>query len=180
MTLDNEAKKARNREYSRRWRESEKGRVYRKQYNTAEQRERRRENERARAKTPEARAKLAAKQRAYREAHAEYMRLWRHQNPEAAREVERRRKLTHAYLRRRCEKYGITPEQYLAMAATQRGLCAICKEEPSQSEPLCVDHCHTTGAVRGLLCKLCNLALGNFRDDVGRIQAALIYMGATP
>jgi DNA-binding sugar fermentation-stimulating protein len=53
------------------------------------------------------------------------------------------------------------------MLAEQGGLCAVCKQPPTQNNTrahwdgkLCVDHCHDTGRVRGLLCNDCNLAVG--------------------
>ena len=48
--------------------------------------------------------------------------------------------------------YGLEPADYQAMVMQQSGRCKICKEE----KPLCVDHCHDTGTVRGLLCRRCN------------------------
>lgn len=52
--------------------------------------------------------------------------------------------------------YGIEPHEFEALAAAQSGRCAICKREKN----LCVDHCHVTGKTRGLLCKICNVAVG--------------------
>jgi len=52
-------------------------------------------------------------------------------------------------------KYGITPEQYDAILAHQKGVCAIC-ERPPKKNALCVDHDHKTLKVRGLLCFQCN------------------------
>jgi hypothetical protein len=65
--------------------------------------------------------------------------------------------------RRRCQlrlRYGITPEQYDFMLQEQGGVCKICKEEDKNGTRLAVDHCHETGAVRGLLCLACNNMLG--------------------
>ena len=41
---------------------------------------------------------------------------------------------------------------------------------------LCVDHCHTTGNVRGLLCDTCNTALGKFRDNIDLLNEAIKYL----
>ena len=62
--------------------------------------------------------------------------------------------------------YGITLEDYNKMLITQNNCCLGCKQNASiLSKPLCVDHCHNTGKVRGLLCDNCNKALGLLKDD---------------
>ena len=73
-------------------------------------------------------------------------------------------------------KYGLTPEQYSEMLAAQNGVCAICREPPPADILLSVDHCHRTSHVRGLLCKPCNLAIGNMKDDAARLRAAANYV----
>lgn len=73
-------------------------------------------------------------------------------------------------------KYGITPEQYVAMVKDQRGLCAIC-ERPMTRHPH-IDHCHETGVIRGLLCYTCNVGLGSFGDDPERLRSAAKYVEA--
>jgi len=70
-------------------------------------------------------------------------------------------------------RYGITPEQLAEMVITQEGRCKIC-EQPSPN--LSIDHCHTTGVVRGLLCRSCNTAIGHFRDDPEVMQRAIEYL----
>jgi Recombination endonuclease VII len=74
--------------------------------------------------------------------------------------------------------YGISPEEYDAMLARQDGVCAICRNKPDKDKPLCVDHCHVTGEVRGLLCHRCNSALGFFREDSGILSTAIAYLQA--
>ena len=59
----------------------------------------------------------------------------------------------------------------------QNGVCAVCKL-PSR-RTLCVDHCHATRQVRGLLCDKCNTALGLFGDDSKRMRAAAAYVHPT-
>jgi len=63
------------------------------------------------------------------------------------------------------------------MSESQGGICAICKKPPQQNKRLAVDHCHTTGDIRGLLCDLCNRGLGFFQDDIERIAIAIVYLG---
>ncbi|MFF5045647.1 endonuclease VII domain-containing protein [[Kitasatospora] papulosa] len=71
-------------------------------------------------------------------------------------------------------KYGITVEQYDAMHDAQGGRCAICGDVPAAG--LALDHCHNTGKPRGLLCKLCNLGIGHFRDRADLLTAAAAYL----
>jgi hypothetical protein len=70
--------------------------------------------------------------------------------------------------------YGISVEQYEAMKKEQDGCCVICRTTPDIN--LLVDHDHVTGAVRGLLCRLCNTALGSFRDDPELLERAITYL----
>lgn len=69
--------------------------------------------------------------------------------------------------RERAKKYGITVAQLVALGDD----CLICG-----SPGTCVDHDHETGAVRGLLCRPCNQALGFMRDDPARLRAAASYL----
>lgn len=62
--------------------------------------------------------------------------------------------------RKRADGAGLTPEQIEQIRQQQGNLCAIC-DDP---DPTDLDHCHTPGDVRWLLCKHCNRALGAFRD----------------
>jgi hypothetical protein len=57
--------------------------------------------------------------------------------------------------RERWKRYGLTQAQFDAAVAAQGGRCALCPKEPT-----CVDHCHATGTVRGILCESCNMLLG--------------------
>jgi len=71
--------------------------------------------------------------------------------------------------------YGLTLEDYRALRASQGGVCAICGGPPTKGD-FCVDHCHATGAVRGLLCGLCNHGLGQFRDTPEHLERAADYL----
>ena len=78
-------------------------------------------------------------------------------------------------------KYGVTLEWYRTTLAKQNDVCAIC-EQPETTKirgkaiAMAVDHCHTTGKARGLLCTQCNRALGLFRDSPVNLQAAIGYL----
>ncbi len=75
-------------------------------------------------------------------------------------------------------KYGITKDQYLDLLKEQDHKCRICGtgEVDSGYQTLCVDHCHVTGKVRGLLCDKCNTGLGHFRDNKLVLEAAIKYL----
>lgn len=70
--------------------------------------------------------------------------------------------------------YGMTLEEYNERRSAQNGRCAICGDKPS--ERLNVDHNHATGAIRDLLCRACNHALGNAREDPARLKAMIAYL----
>lgn len=81
---------------------------------------------------------------------------------------------------RTLRKYGLSVADWDAMLARQDGRCAICRTDRpgGRGEQWHIDHCHETGDVRGLLCHNCNVGLGNFGDDPGRLLAAMAYLGA--
>lgn len=72
--------------------------------------------------------------------------------------------------------YGISYEDYLALGRKQNWKCSICKELPVKK--LEVDHCHSTGKIRGLLCGHCNRGLGQFKDSKARLLFAISYLNA--
>jgi hypothetical protein len=74
------------------------------------------------------------------------------------------------------KKYGISLEDYNELYKYQNGLCAVCQQPPEPDKPLHVDHDHTTGVVRGLLCSNCNKALGLLKDDSTTVRNALDYL----
>lgn len=90
--------------------------------------------------------------------------------------------MTDNYLR---NSYGISYEDFHKMFEEQNGKCKICRKAgfplvSGQKIYLNVDHCHTTGAVRGLLCHNCNRALGLLQDDIAILKSAVEYLeGAT-
>lgn len=77
--------------------------------------------------------------------------------------------------------YGIDILTYDLMYREQKGVCAICEQPETQKvgETTCmlsVDHCHTTKAVRGLLCHKCNKGLGLFNDNLDYLNNAIKYL----
>jgi Recombination endonuclease VII len=76
----------------------------------------------------------------------------------------------------RARRYGLSLADYRALQKRQGNACAICCKV---TRVLCIDHCHVTGRVRGLLCRRCNSALGFYADDQRLLRAALAYLQAT-
>lgn len=70
-------------------------------------------------------------------------------------------------------EYGITLCEYEAMLEQQNGLCAICQ---NRMDKVCIDHCHTSGKVRGLLCDNCNKAIGLLKDNPYVVKGARDYL----
>lgn len=76
------------------------------------------------------------------------------------------------------KNYGMTLEEYNDMLESQNGVCKICcgLNTHSNRGNLYVDHCHSTGKVRGLLCNYCNSGLGNARDRIDILEKMIIYL----
>lgn len=72
-------------------------------------------------------------------------------------------------------QYGLTVAQYDQMLDSQGGVCKLCGSPPKRNR-LCVDHCHRTGNVRGLLCPFCNRMLGNWKDNPATFRRAATYL----
>lgn len=87
---------------------------------------------------------------------------------------------------RSLSQYGLTLGDYDALLAAQGGVCAVCEKECSRGTNLSVDHDHDCcpgtkscgKCVRGLLCRSCNVAIGNLLDDPNLLRAAASYLEA--
>ena len=87
-------------------------------------------------------------------------------------EKHRKRVRKNALLR----NYGITLEDYDKIYTEQNGCCSICGAHQSElSHTLGVDHSHTTGKVRGLLCTPCNTKLSAV-EDIDWVDRAETYL----
>ena len=75
----------------------------------------------------------------------------------------------------RFERYGITRDVFIDMLNSQQNKCAIC-ESAIDEKTSHIDHCHTTGKVRGILCEKCNKGLGQFNDNVNYLKNAINYL----
>lgn len=87
--------------------------------------------------------------------------------------------------RDRADRFEMTAEEYRTLLEEQGHVCAICLQPEAAIDPrngrvkaLAVDHNHTTGAKRGLLCGNCNKGIGNLGDSPERLIAAAAYLMA--
>jgi hypothetical protein len=104
----------------------------------------------------------------------------KYKQSEKGKEIERkyRQSQTGKKVTRKSElkiKYNLTLEQYEKMMQSQNGFCLLCGGQGGK-KALCVDHCHVTGKIRGLLCDLCNRGLGYFKDNPKTLQNAIKYL----
>lgn len=113
-----------------------------------------------------------------------YVRDWKKRHPEQKRQIEkncRLKRLNH-YRAKKCaqrkkRKYGLTEAQYWDLRRFQDDKCAICAD---YLERPCIDHCHTTGIVRGILCIRCNTAIGSLKDSPDICRKAAAYLENFP
>ena len=83
---------------------------------------------------------------------------------------------------RRFNKHGISSAEYDIMLEEQDNKCKICLTSFADiilkdgRTPIHIDHCHTTNKIRGLLCNLCNVGLGHFKDDPELLIKAADYL----
>jgi len=80
-------------------------------------------------------------------------------------------------------KYGLTPKMYNQMLEDQNGKCPICQNQLREGwtknhhkNRACIDHCHKTNKVRGILCTMCNKGIGLLGDDLEGILRAKEYL----
>ena len=81
-------------------------------------------------------------------------------------------------------RYKLSEEELLSLINKQDCKCAICSKElnknisnsENKDADLCIDHCHVTNKVRGLLCRDCNFALGLFKDNADNLTNAIKYL----
>lgn len=75
------------------------------------------------------------------------------------------------------DTYSIDLSTREQMSISQNGKCAICNvDEKSLKRNLCIDHCHKSGKVRGLLCDRCNAGLGYFEDNIETFNKIIDYL----
>lgn len=134
-----------------------------------------RKRHKQRSADPQFRAAAVARTKAWCEANPERRRT------QALTGIRRRMatgKLTAAQVaiwnrRSRLRSFGLTEESYAALLEQQQQRCAICQQVVSKPY---IDHDHSTGKVRGLLCSNCNFGLGQFKDNPSYLDAAISYL----
>jgi len=98
-----------------------------------------------------------------------YNAIWRRENSEHVKESAVKKYSSEKRLESHYKKeYDITLSDYDRMYEQQDGKCAICggtETKTPKSGRFCVDHNHSTGKVRGLLCASCNRGIGLLKDD---------------
>lgn len=111
--------------------------------------------------------------------HNEYNRDWGLRTGKKQKDKARyaRNRQDGKYNRYRLRQYDLTPEQFDDMFERQGKACAICRSTVTAKGKLwAVDHDHTTGKVRAILCSNCNSGLGLFKDSTERLRAATSYL----
>lgn len=131
--------------------------------------------------------KIKERARKYYKANSEKVkessRKWVKANPKKAKEIFRRWGKAHPermkeLVRKHTLKklYGLTPAEYDRMFKAQGGVCAICGEPECTQKNLPIDHNHTTGKTRELVCSRCNIAIGMIDDDPVKAQKMAAYL----
>lgn len=111
---------------------------------------------------------------------------YRRRHREAAKRSYKRRRQRDPEFRKRDNRddalrtdYGITLKEYELLREAQNNTCGICGRQSAEGEkPLCVDHDHETGYIRGLLCFHCNVGIGHLQDDVALVLKAAAWLTA--
>jgi hypothetical protein len=107
--------------------------------------------------------------RKYREENAEYfrnyMREYQLKNKDALSES------------RRAWRYGMTVDEMNERLEEAGDICPICHAAyGTETTKKCIDHCHETGEIRGIICNKCNIAAGMLQDDVQAVKRLAEYL----
>jgi len=76
-------------------------------------------------------------------------------------------------------EYDLSPDDFFEMVSIQSGGCAICNKKLTPRSGTHIDHCHATGKIRGLLCQLCNIGIGQSLDNPEIFRKAINYLDST-
>ena len=75
------------------------------------------------------------------------------------------------------KNYGVSTEALKNILSEQNNKCGICNSDLDNSKNTHIDHCHTTGKIRGILCQKCNHGIGLFKDSTEILKRAILYLG---
>jgi len=128
----------------------------------------------------------------------EYSRLWKLRNKDKIKEYNKNKYKTYDIEKRKKwyentkkwhkanrnyeinrglkRRYGITLEQKQHMLQSQNNKCMICRKEFNINNLSCIDHNHTNGKVRDILCKNCNFIVGNCLEEINILYKTIEYL----
>lgn len=156
------------RQYTKRWQSENRDKV------NEQQRQWRADNQ------DHARAWSRAYYQANKDRLAEQRRAERERNKDRVRETNKRYRAANRETlaqKQRLRAYGLSVAEFSALLEQQGHVCASCRGPfPKDTKHQHIDHDHATGKVRGVLCRDCNLALGNVKDSVERLEALIAYL----
>lgn len=122
------------------------------------------------------REKITARMRVYRQVNKDTLKAYYQDNKEKIRatakvwEQANKEKI-------RARVYGMTETQLVALIEKHDNSCAVCeKKQANLNHLLNIDHCHSTGVVRGILCSPCNTAIGVLGDTLKSINKVILYL----
>jgi len=77
-------------------------------------------------------------------------------------------------------KYNLSKDNISKILLNQNNLCLICDKDLSRlsNREIHIDHNHSTGKVRGILCSSCNKGLGFFKDNIKNLKRAVYYLNS--
>lgn len=114
-------------------------------------------------------AQRQAYQAKWRESHKDHLRAYY----EARKKFRTKAVVAEYYYQGR---YGISYAEKLAMVARQHGRCALCGDVFKDTKNTHLDHNHTTHKNRDVLCSMCNIGLGKFRESTDILKLAIAYL----
>jgi len=115
---------------------------------------------------------------------------WEKENPEKRRAIARKTKANISALDQKKawlkDKYNLSWEDFVSLYDSQQGSCKICLKPVALKSTLSeqgktghIDHCHSTGKVRGILCNSCNRGIGYLQDNAALLRRAAQYLEET-
>lgn len=140
-------------------------------YNAKEYYQKNREKILAKMKTPEVKERINIKRREYYQKNKEKISAYTKGRRHCGYKKYGYRYDNH----KRYKKYKLTIQDVENMLLKQNNKCFICQKEFTNNNYK-IDHCHKSGLVRGLLCHLCNSAIGFLKDDTENLKRAIEYL----